>query len=113
MRRVVGAALLAAACGGCAGPAQKASTEVLPPEYDATQLALDRYTVVKRLGVQSWRSAFYIPGYPDEPSARRAALTEAAQAHADGVINVHCLGQTDALFRPRGYYCYGNAIRLK
>ena len=81
--------------------------------YDATQIPLDSYVVLKRLWVEGWRSAFYIRAYPDEASARQALLSEAARLGADGVINLHCLGQSDAIFYPSGYYCYGNAIRLK
>lgn len=83
------------------------------PVYDSTQIALDRYTVIRRLPVDGWRSAFGVPGHRDEAGARRALLNAAAGLGADGVINLHCLGQTDALFNPSGYYCYGNAIRLK
>ena len=81
--------------------------------YDSTEIALDSYTFVKRMGVSEWRSAFRIAGYSDEGQARDALLTRAAQLGADGVVNLHCLGQTDRVFNPAGYYCYGNAIRLK
>jgi hypothetical protein len=81
--------------------------------YDSTQLALDHYVVIERIGVQGWRSAFGIGGHRDEASARGAVLAEAARVRADGVINLHCLGQTDGLFNSSGFYCYGNAIRLK
>lgn len=81
--------------------------------YDSTEIALDSYTIVKRLGVSEWRSAFRIAGYTDEGQARDALLTRAAQLGADGVVNLHCLGQTDRVFNPAGYYCYGSAIRLK
>jgi hypothetical protein len=83
------------------------------PIYDATELALGRYTVVKRLGVGDWRSAFRIRGYPDLGAAQQSLVNEAARAGADGVINLTCFDQTDALFKPAGYYCYGNAIRLQ
>ena len=83
------------------------------PTYDSTQIEYDRYVVVKRLGVEGWRSAFNIPGHRDEESARRALSAEALRAGADALINVYCLGQTDAIFKPAGYYCYGNAIRIK
>jgi hypothetical protein len=81
--------------------------------YDATQLAHDRYVVVERIGIDTWNSAFGIGGYRDEPSARNAVLARAERLGADGIINLHCLGQTDRLFNAAGYYCYGNAIRVK
>jgi uncharacterized protein YbjQ (UPF0145 family) len=81
--------------------------------YDSTQIALDSYTVLKRMGVSEWRSAFRLSGYGDEQTARDALLANAAQVGADGVINLHCLSQTDRTFNSAGYYCYGNAIKLK
>ena len=100
-------ALLCAAAGATTSTAPRVAV------YDATEIAFDSYTVIKRLGVDGWRSAFGIRGYPDEARARDALLAEAAQAGADGVINLYCLGETDRLFNKSGYYCYGNAIRLK
>jgi hypothetical protein len=99
----------------CASPTSIAQTAVTDPVpvYDSTQIALGRYTVVKRLWVEGWRSAFWVPAYRDEAGARRALLNEAANLGADAVINLHCLGRTDALFNPSGYYCYGNAIKLR
>ncbi len=80
--------------------------------YDSTELALDSYVVIHRVGVGNLRSAIGIPGHRDEASARAAVLAEAARAGADGIINLQCMGQTDGLFRSAGHYCYGNAIRL-
>lgn len=83
------------------------------PVYDSTQIALDRYSVVKRIGIDDWRSAFRIDGHGDLESARRAVVNEAGRVGADGVINLTCFDQTDRIFNPAGYFCYGNAIRLK
>jgi hypothetical protein len=80
--------------------------------YDATQLALGSYTVVERVGMHGWRSAFGVPGHASEEAARNAVLARATQAGADGVINLKCMSQTDGVFRPSGYYCYANAIRV-
>ena len=82
------------------------------PIYDSTQIALDRYTVVKRLGVQGWRSGYYIESYRDVATAAEALLAQAAQLGADGLVNVYCLDRSDRL-KGDGYYCYGNAIKLK
>jgi uncharacterized protein YbjQ (UPF0145 family) len=82
------------------------------PIYDSTQIALDRYTVVKRLGVQGWRSGYYIESYRDVATAAEALLAQAAQLNADGLVNVYCLDRSDRL-KGDGYYCYGNAIKLK
>jgi hypothetical protein len=81
--------------------------------YDSTEIAYSRYTVIRRLGVEGPRSAFRIPGHRDLESARQALVNEAAGLGADGVINLACFDQTDRIFRPAGYFCYGNAIRLQ
>ena len=99
---------LNALCGGAiaapaAGPV---------PIYDPTQIAFNAYTVVERIGIQNWRSAFGIPGHATEDAARNAVLARAAQVGADGITNLRCMSQTDALFKRGGFYCYANAIRL-
>jgi hypothetical protein len=83
------------------------------PIYDATQVAIDRYTVIARLGVQDSQSAFRIRGHSDLESAQRALVSDAARRGADGVINLTCFDQTDRIFNPAGYYCYGNAIKIR
>jgi uncharacterized protein YbjQ (UPF0145 family) len=83
------------------------------PIYDSTQLALDRYTVVKRIGVQDWQSAFSIRGHGSPEAARQALVNEAARLGADGLINLTCFDQTDGIFRQQGYFCYGNAIKVR
>ena len=90
--------------------AEKAAPRV--PIYDSTQIALDRYTVVKRLGVQGWRSGYYVPSFPEVEIAVEALMGEAASLDADGLVNVYCLGRSDRL-KGEGYYCYGNAIKVK
>ena len=83
------------------------------PVYDATQVAYSAYIVVKRIGVGDWRSAFGLGGHASLEAAQSAVVAEAARAGADGVTNLTCFDQTDRVFRSAGYYCYGNAIRLK
>ena len=96
-------------------PAQASSAETsrVVPVYDATQLAIDRYTVIARLGVQDRESAIRIRGHRDLESAQHALVSDAARRGADGVINLTCFDQTDRIFNPAGYYCYGNAIKLR
>ena len=83
------------------------------PVYDATQIALDRYTVIARLGLEGWESSFRIRGHRDLESARQALMSDAARRGADGVINLTCFDQTDRIFNPAGYYCYANAIKIR
>ena len=83
------------------------------PVYDATQVAFDGYVIIKRIGIEDWRSAFRLRGHADLATARQAIVNEAARLGADAVTNLTCFDQTDALFKPLGYFCYGNAIRAK
>ena len=80
--------------------------------FDATELTPDRYTIVKRLWVETWRPAFRIPGHTDSGAAIAALTAEAASLGADGVTNLVCLNDGRAWF-DRNYYCYGVAIRLR
>ena len=95
----------------CASAGVSAPSAV--PIYDATQVALGGYVVVERVGLRGWSSAFSVPGYATEDEARGAVLGDAARLGADAVTNLVCMSQTDRLFKPAGYYCYANAIKLK
>ena len=91
------------------------STAVLAAEpvpvkvYAAGTIAPSRYTVIDRLWVARWRTAFDVPSQADATAAARELLDEAARAGGDGVVNLHCL----ALGKDAGHYCYGNVIKLK
>jgi len=100
----LGGALCVAA--GLARGADAAQVKV----FDATQLTLDRYTVVTRVWTQSWRSAFRVPTHGEVADAIGALTSKAADAGANGVINLHCLNDTGWF---GGYFCYGLAIKLK
>lgn len=78
--------------------------------YDATQLSYDRYRVVKRLWVDSWRTAIGVPHEATREAAVQALVDAAESLGADGLVNVHCVGGTPSL---SDYYCYGNAIKVK
>jgi uncharacterized protein YbjQ (UPF0145 family) len=92
----------AVAQDGAAAPAVKV--------YDATELALHRYAVVKRLWAGTWRSSFWVPTYDNASAALKALTEKAADLEADGVINVHCLSESAGA---GGFFCYGLAIKLK
>lgn len=101
------ACLVALMALGTAHGAETAPVRV----FDAGELTLDRYTVVKRLWTGTWRAVFWIPSH-DESGAAVAALTsEAARLGADGIVNLHCLNDRGGW--GGGYYCYGLAIKLR
>ena len=110
-RSLASFAIIASAALSGAAPLYAATQRVTV--YDSTQLALHRYTVVKRIGVEDWQSAFRIRGHETLAAARQTLLREAVRLEADGLINVTCFDRTDGMFKQQGYFCYGNAIRLK
>jgi uncharacterized protein YbjQ (UPF0145 family) len=79
--------------------------------FDAGELTLARYTVLKRLWTGSWRSAFVVPAHDDASAAIAALTTEAASVGADGIVNLHCMNDSGGW--PSGYFCYGLAIKLR
>jgi hypothetical protein len=97
-------------CVMCVAVASARATDAAPVKiFDATQLTLDRYTVVKRIWTQSWRSAFWVPEHGEMADAITALTSKAANEGADAVVNLHCLN--DAAWWG-GYFCYGLAIKL-
>ncbi len=91
--------------------AEPAPADVAPAKlYAVGTLTPSRYTVIDRLWVARWRTAFDVPTQPNAAGATRELLAEAARVGGDGVVNLHCLAR-----EPGGaaYYCYGNVIKLK
>jgi len=111
MKRSIAAAV-ALSCAFCvAGGSALAADAARVKVFDATQLAFDRYTVVKRIWTGTWRSAFWVATHDDAADAIAALTSKAADAGATGVINLHCLNDTGGW--GSGYFCYGLAIKLK
>lgn len=83
--------------------------------YDAGALAPAGYAILRRVSAASWLSAITVRTYGTEQAARQALLDTAAREGGDGVMHMQCLRSAGpgggALLR--GYYCYGNIIKLK
>ena len=77
--------------------------------YDAGELTLDRYTVIKRIWAGTWRASFWVPSHGEPAAAIDALTAQAADAGADGVVNLHCLSDTAW---DGHYFCHGLAIKL-
>jgi hypothetical protein len=105
----LGVMLAAAACTVCA---QESLRQPPLPTFDATQLTPDRYTVVRRLWVESWRTAFDVPAHAESSAALTQLSDEAARVGADALTNVVCLDDNRAWFRS-GYFCYALAVKRK
>ena len=110
IRAVLGIVLAAAPCTSAL--AQEPLRQAPLRTFDATQLTPDRYTVVRRLWVDSWRTAFDVPARPESSAALAQLSDEAVRLGADALINVVCLNDERAWFI-RGYFCYALAVKLK
>src|SRR5512146_477034 len=93
--------------------AQGAAAVAQPKEYLPGELTPDRYTVIKRLWVESWRSAFWIPTYDDRQAAIAALYAEAGRLGADGIVHLSCFQDRGAWSGRDSFFCYGNAVKLK
>ncbi len=102
--------LIAAALLATAAMAQEQTGRPQVRIYDAAELTLDRYTVIKRIWTGTWGASFWVPNHTEAADAIEALRAQAADAEADGVVNLHCLN--DATWYAR-YFCYGLAIKLK
>jgi hypothetical protein len=111
MNRIkLAAAALAGVFCFASGPALGADAAGIKV-FDATELTPDRYTVVKRIWTESWRSAFWVPEYGNAADAIAALNSKAADEGADAVTDLHCLNDKGGW--GGGYFCYGLAIKLK
>lgn len=81
--------------------------------YEPGQLTRDRYEIVTRLWVESWRSAVQIPGHADQPAAIAGLKSEAARLGANALTNVACLVDDGPLWGRGPHFCYALAIRVK
>lgn len=113
-------AAMACAPYACAGtPATGSSGTASADEirvYDPAQLIQGRYTLVKRLWVDSWRSAAWLPAQARAADGVAALRAQAQRLGANALVGVACYDQGHAFFdwrkQPR-FICYGNAIRVR
>jgi hypothetical protein len=111
-------AIVVCILSGCASVPQSSveggATEV--KVYGSDKLAASQYEVVRRIWVDSWRTAFWLPTYPTEAEGIASLQTEAGRVGADGLINVVCMDQGHSKWswsQGPAVLCYGNAIRLR
>jgi hypothetical protein len=84
--------------------------------YNFGELGMDRYEIVGRPWVDSWRAAFWMPTFPTQEQALAALRTEAASRGADGLVNVSCRDQGPwAMWSTTepAFLCFGLAIRVR
>ena len=84
--------------------------------YTLGEIGMSRYEVVGRLPADSWRTAFWLPTFPNQEQAIAALQTEATKLGADGLLNVSCLDQGRSKWwssTEPAFLCYGIAIRVR
>jgi hypothetical protein len=81
--------------------------------YEPGMLTRDRYEIVGRLWVDSWRSAFEVPTHAERSEAIAALRSEAAQRGANALTNVACLVNDAPLAWSGPHFCYALAIRVR
>lgn len=113
MKRVMTVVACCSILAAAAGPVPAAEPVAQVRVFEASELTLDRYTVIERIWVESWRSAFWMPAHNDPADAISALTSKAARLGADGVTNLYCLDDRGGVWFARGYFCYGLAIKLK
>ena len=104
-------------CAALALLAARTSVAVAAPEeikiYEPGILTRDRYEIVTRLWVESWRSAFHVPSHADRPAAIAGLKAEAARLGANALTNVACLADDSPLWGSGPHFCYALAIKVK
>lgn len=108
------------ACVLCAGSGFAQSDVQRPAPalriYTFGEIAISRYEVVGRLPADSWRTAFWLPTFPNQEQATVTLQTEATKLGADGLLNVSCLDQGRGKWSSSAepaFLCYGIAIRVR
>lgn len=81
--------------------------------YAAGEITPDRYTVVRRIWVDSLRSVIEIPRYSQSGEAIGAIVGAATRAGADGLVNLYCLNDRAASAENDAFLCYALAIKVR
>lgn len=112
---IAGAIVLASGCASTP-PANTENRPSAVQVYEMNPFVGKSYNVVGRLWTGTWRTAFWVPTYPNKDDAIAAMQTEAARRNADALISVNCLDQRGSTWfqgdKP-AYLCYGVAIQLQ
>jgi len=109
LKKVVAPLLASAAVLGAAGAALAADAGQVTV-YETTPFPLVQMRVIKRLWIESWRSAFDTPTYRSAEQAAAAFQREAAARGGDAVVNFGCyrIGErADAL------KCNGTVVKTR
>jgi hypothetical protein len=117
-RSIAGCAVLVAcvAVAGCASsgkqkqPAASGGKASQVQVYNTTQLVPSQYTLVRRLWIDSWGSNLSYPTHRSVEKGIEAMREKAADAGANGLLNVMCMDATG--YSNGRLLCYGDAIKF-
>ena len=119
LKIAIAAVVTCALCGCACTQTTDANATMAAEEirvFDPEQLSEDRYALVKRLWVDSWRTAAWLPAQASAADGVAALRVEARRLGANALVGVACYDQGHAYFdwrkNPR-IICYGNAIRTR
>jgi hypothetical protein len=111
LERAVPAALAALlmSFGAAAADADKVTI------HESVTSAPPHFTIIKRVWVEDWRSAFFVPTYRSQEEAAAAFRRHAASLGGDGVINFGCYNRVISPNPPPGspLSCNGTIVRFR
>jgi uncharacterized protein YbjQ (UPF0145 family) len=83
--------------------------------HESVKSAPVRYQAIKRLWVDSWRSAFFVPTYRSREEAAADFRVQAASLGGNGVINFGCYNMVASPTPPAGspLACNGTVVRFE
>ncbi len=83
--------------------------------HESVTSAPVRYQVIKRLWIESWRSAFTVPAYSSQEEAAADFRRQAARLGGNGVINFGCYNRIISPNPPPGspLACNGTVVRFE
>jgi len=80
--------------------------------YSPAELKQGDFQVVKRIWVESWRTALWVPSYSSREDGIASLKDKAKSLDANGLINVDCYGDRGLFGGSLAYTCYGKAIKV-
>ena len=80
--------------------------------YSPAELKQGDYQIVKRIWVESWRTALWVPTDSSRDDGIAALKDKAKSLDANGLINVDCYGDSGLFGGSLAYTCYGKAIKV-
>jgi hypothetical protein len=107
-RPVISAVALASLLSACA-TTQSDDVKI----YSPAQLKRGDYETVKRIWVDTWRTATWVPTYSSRDDGISALKDKAASLDANGLINVDCYGDRGLFGGSESFTCYGKAIKTR